>query len=97
MATGSVEETEEERRLFYVACTRARDWLYICHPLRYYKSPWNHTDAHGYAQLTRFVTETVRPTLRDEFGGERAASAGERSQVAQVGANIRARLRANWG
>ena len=36
MATGKLEEIEEERRLFYVALTRAKDWLYVCHPLRYY-------------------------------------------------------------
>ena len=38
MATGSPEEIEEERRLFYVACTRARHHLYVSHPLRYYKA-----------------------------------------------------------
>jgi ATP-dependent exoDNAse (exonuclease V) beta subunit len=27
-----MEEIEEERRLFYVALTRAKDWLYVCHP-----------------------------------------------------------------
>ena len=27
------EDIEEERRLFYVACTRARDALYLCYPL----------------------------------------------------------------
>jgi superfamily I DNA/RNA helicase len=29
---GSEEEVEEERRLFYVACTRAKDWLTLCVP-----------------------------------------------------------------
>ena len=38
MATGSSEQVEEERRLFYVACTRARHHLYVSHPLRYYKA-----------------------------------------------------------
>ena len=33
MATGKLEEIEEERRLFYVALTRAKDWLYVCYPL----------------------------------------------------------------
>ena len=32
MATGDAEEIEEERRLFYVALTRARDMLYVYFP-----------------------------------------------------------------
>ena len=60
MATGSPEEIEEERRLFYVALTRAKSWLYVCCPLRYYHSyrP-THSDAHGYAQRTRFLPDPV--------------------------------------
>jgi DNA helicase-2/ATP-dependent DNA helicase PcrA len=60
MATGRLEEIEEERRLFYVALTRAKDWLYVCYPLRYYSYPRTFSDVHGYAQLTRFLPEGVR-------------------------------------
>ena len=61
MSTGTPEEIEEERRLFYVACTRARDALYVTYPLRYYVhgSPW--TDTHGFAQRSRFLTDAVLP------------------------------------
>ena len=38
MATKNPVEIEEERRLFYVALTRAKSWLYVCCPLRYYHS-----------------------------------------------------------
>jgi ATP-dependent DNA helicase UvrD/PcrA len=96
MATGSVEEIEEERRLFYVACTRAKDWLHICFPLRYYKSPWNHTDAHGYAQLTRFVAGTCRDAFRDEPGGLPGSERDEPADPAVSGQAIRGRLRAMW-
>jgi DNA helicase-2/ATP-dependent DNA helicase PcrA len=60
MATGRPEEIEEERRLFYVALTRAKDWLYVCHPLRYYSHPRSFGDAYGYAQPTRFLPAGVR-------------------------------------
>jgi DNA helicase-2/ATP-dependent DNA helicase PcrA len=63
MATGSEEEIDEERRLFYVALTRAKDWLYVCHPLRYYVHPRSFSDVHGYAQPTRFVSPAVLTTL----------------------------------
>lgn len=97
MATGSVEEVEEERRLFYVACTRARDWLYVCFPLRYYTSPWNHTDAHGFAQLSRFVAGATRSAFRDEAGGVRDDGGDETLPGNSGGVEaIRDRLRAMW-
>lgn len=61
MATKSSEQIEEERRLFYVALTRAKDWLYVCYPQRYYhayRGPFS--DQFGYAQLTRFLPKSVQ-------------------------------------
>ncbi len=59
MATGSPEEIEEELRLFYVALTRAKNWLYVCCPLRYYYYQRGTSDAHGYALRTRFLPEEI--------------------------------------
>ena len=79
MATGSPEEIDEERRLFYVALTRAKNWLVVCCPLRYYHRPGGFSDAHGYAQLTRFLPkgvlkffdgQTTSPYERDESDSE---------------------------
>jgi len=60
MSTGDAESIEEERRLFYVALTRARDMLYVYFPLRFYKRPRGRDDAHHFAQLTRFLPRHVQ-------------------------------------
>jgi ATP-dependent DNA helicase UvrD/PcrA len=60
MATGDADAVEEERRLLHVALTRARDALYVYFPLRYYRRPRGLDDAHAYAQLSRFIPESVR-------------------------------------
>ena len=59
MSTGSEEQVEEERRLFYVALTRASDFLEVCFPLRYYHKKWATGDRHTYAQLTRFIPDPI--------------------------------------
>ncbi|MBN2217503.1 MAG: ATP-dependent helicase [Pirellulales bacterium] len=59
MATGSPEEIEEELRLFYVALTRAKNWLDVCCPLRYYNYQRGTSDAHGYALPSRFISDNV--------------------------------------
>ncbi|MBW3590897.1 MAG: ATP-dependent helicase [Actinobacteria bacterium] len=59
LATGDPETVEEERRLLYVAMTRARNHLYVYAPLRYYVRPTGRDDAHGYARLSRFLTAQV--------------------------------------
>jgi superfamily I DNA/RNA helicase len=56
MALSSPEETEEERRLLYVALTRARDALVVTYSLRYYfKRPDPMDDMHAYSQPSRFL------------------------------------------
>lgn len=56
MATGDAEGVDEERRLFYVALTRARRHLHIYAPLRYHHGdPAGRTDKHSYALRTRFL------------------------------------------
>lgn len=57
MATKDEAQIDEERRLFYVALTRAKDWLYVYFPLRYYHVKYRTGDAHNMAQLTRFLTK----------------------------------------
>jgi len=54
MANGT-EELEEERRLLYVAVTRAKDRLVISFPLRYYHRKHPLGDRYSTAQLCRFL------------------------------------------
>ncbi len=61
MALGSPEGLEEERRLFYVALTRARRNLAIYVPLRYHHHRGG--DDHSWAQPSRFLSPRVRSTL----------------------------------
>ncbi len=63
MATENEAGVDEERRLFYVAMTRARDMLYIYFPLRYYHRRVYLSDAHSYAQLTRFLPSEIHSLL----------------------------------
>jgi DNA helicase-2/ATP-dependent DNA helicase PcrA len=60
MATDNDKEIEEELRLAYVAMTRARNFLYIAWPLRYYQRWGSYTDKHVYAQISRFISDEVR-------------------------------------
>jgi len=62
MASGSRESVEEERRLLYVALTRARRRLHLFVPVRYYHRPRGSDDGHGYGKPSRFLTEAVRGT-----------------------------------
>jgi DNA helicase-2/ATP-dependent DNA helicase PcrA len=58
MATGSDEDIEEERRLLYVAMTRARDHLHLLVPHRFYITQQTpRGDSHLYAARSRFINE----------------------------------------
>jgi DNA helicase-2/ATP-dependent DNA helicase PcrA len=63
MATKTREEIDEERRLFYVALTRAKDRLAVYFPLRYYFRRNGRGDAHSYAKLTRFLTADAKALM----------------------------------
>jgi DNA helicase-2/ATP-dependent DNA helicase PcrA len=59
-ATGKAELIEEERRLLYVAMTRARNELTCVVPLRFQITSQPKTsDGHVYAAPSRFLTEKV--------------------------------------
>ncbi|MBC8057121.1 MAG: ATP-dependent helicase [Rhizobiales bacterium] len=70
MATGSAVEIEEERRLLYVAMTRARQHLHLLVPQRFYVTQQAESgDRHLYGSLTRFIPPTLAHCF-EVAGGE---------------------------
>jgi DNA helicase-2/ATP-dependent DNA helicase PcrA len=63
MALGSEDGLEEERRVFYVALTRARRALHVYVPSRYHHRPRGRDDSHGWTQPSRFLSDSVRSTF----------------------------------
>ena len=97
MSTGNAEEIEEERRLLYVAMTRAKDQLALIVPHRFYvHGQSRHGDKHLYASRTRFIPAGIieqfevrawPPARRDTAPSQ----AGSASTV-----DLAARLRGMW-
>ena len=92
-ATGKPELIEEERRLLYVAMTRARNELHLCAPLKYQVTQQQRLgDKHIYGAKSRFMTDKVldtceRVSVRTTVGVENL-KAGEAATV-DVGAQLK--------
>jgi DNA helicase-2/ATP-dependent DNA helicase PcrA len=97
LGTGSTHELEEERRLLYVAMTRARDELRLLMPQRFYvhqQSPYG--DKHVYAQRTRFITKAMLPLFDDIMWPEVAPAALRELAPAIPRVDIGSRMREMW-
>ena len=100
MAAGSAAEIEEERRLLYVAMTRARDALTLWVPQRFFVTQQRaYGDRHVYAPVSRFLPpavlalfDTVEPPALDiaaQAGADPKASVAPLFDITQA-------LRESW-
>ncbi len=96
MATGRAEEIEEERRLLYVALTRARQHLHVLVPQRFYvtqQRQWG--DRHVYGSISRFLPPEVRACF-DEAGAKTGAVAHDGAAAESASIDITRLLRERW-
>jgi len=101
LGTGSEEELDEERRLLYVAMTRAKEDLHVITPQRFYvHNQTNLGDRHVWAQRTRFIP----PHLMLHFEAAAwppvpvaaAPTAAGLAAAAKAKIDIAARLKGMW-
>jgi DNA helicase-2/ATP-dependent DNA helicase PcrA len=96
-AAGRAELIEEERRILYVALTRAQNDLTLFAPLRFHlTSQSRQSDAHVYGGRSRFFSDKVlksfdATTIRGTQLGEAALGEAEQSSV-----DVGERLKAMW-
>jgi DNA helicase II / ATP-dependent DNA helicase PcrA len=95
-AAGKPEQVEEERRLLYVAMTRAKRDLHLIAPLKYYVTQQRRTgDVHVYGARSRFLTQRVMETLQAKSWP--AATVQPAAPTIPVGrVDVAEKLRAMW-
>jgi DNA helicase-2/ATP-dependent DNA helicase PcrA len=98
LGTGTTAEIEEERRLLYVAMTRARDALHLVVPQRFFvHGQSSRGDRHVYAARTRFIPDDILP-LFEKAGWPVVAPTASVPQAAceRVRVDVGARVRGMW-
>jgi DNA helicase II / ATP-dependent DNA helicase PcrA len=96
LATGTSAEIEEERRLLYVAMTRAKDHLHLIVPQRFFvHAQQKNGDRHLYASRTRFIPTALLEHFESCAWPPAAAKASAKTAHAPV--DLGARVRRSWG
>jgi DNA helicase-2/ATP-dependent DNA helicase PcrA len=96
-ATGKPQMIEEERRLLYVAMTRARHDLQLIAPLKYYitQQP-RFGDKHVYGARSRFMSEDVMKQFESKSWPQFSGAPQVSAAVSSVSVDARSKLRAMW-
>ncbi|TCL75562.1 ATP-dependent helicase [Rhizobium sp. BK251] len=97
LGTGTTAEIEEERRLLYVAMTRARDNLDLVVPQRFFVHGQNaQGDRHVYASRTRFIPATLLQFFEACSWPPVRSEAAVTAQARQMRVDVGARMRNMW-
>jgi DNA helicase-2/ATP-dependent DNA helicase PcrA len=97
MATGSSDDIEEERRLLYVAMTRAKESLQLVVPNRFFiKQQAQMGDRHVYAQRTRFIAPAMLKHFEEAVWNDAETPHSRKPMPDTVRMMVRDRARKVW-
>jgi DNA helicase-2/ATP-dependent DNA helicase PcrA len=97
LGAGTSAEIEEERRLLYVAMTRAKDDLHLVVPQRFFvRGQHAQGDRHLYASRTRFIPEKLLGLFERTSWPIVSASAAARAASQGPKLDVGARMRGMW-
>jgi DNA helicase II / ATP-dependent DNA helicase PcrA len=97
LATGTAAEIEEERRLLYVAMTRARDRLHLMTPQRFFIHGQSaYGDRHVLAARSRFIPAELTPLFEMTVWPRASAEASARGARPQTRVDLGAKMRDFW-
>lgn len=96
-ATGNPAMIEEERRLLYVAMTRAKESLSLIAPLKYHVTQQRRDgDKHVYGARSRFMTDSLLGTMQRSFHGRDEARSSRLMPQTDKRLDVAARIREMW-
>jgi ATP-dependent DNA helicase UvrD/PcrA len=96
MAVGNPEQIEEERRLLYVAMTRARQHLHLVQPLRFFRSHQHrHTDGYILSARSRFIPDGILDVFERHTHSAGTFPLSSQPQ-SRIRVNVAARMREMW-
>ena len=94
LGVGTTEDLDEERRVLYVAMTRARDGLHLIMPQRFFThGQAARGDRHVYASRTQFIPASILANFEQTSWPTGHAAEDPRRQP-KVRVDIGARMRA---
>jgi DNA helicase-2/ATP-dependent DNA helicase PcrA len=97
LGTGTSAEIEEERRLLYVAMTRAKDDLHLVVPQRFFTHGQHaQGDRHVYASRTRFIPDRLLGLFEKAIWPPAVAGAAARAASQGPRIDVGARMRDMW-
>lgn len=96
-STGNPAMIEEERRLLYVAMTRAKQKLQLIAPLRYHVTQQQkHGDRHVYGARSRFITDKLLETMEKGFHGRSERTENRLQPRSNKQIDLKTQLKEMW-